>query len=462
MPKKVLFLIIGGLFSFSLVACSSNTSSSPTTSKPSLPAVAFSSGNELAFDGALPTANALKVCGSNKYGFIAEIQYTGPIQAKVTKHYGPIEPLANGMPKQMEDSGTVLDGSGGNVDLPFDHSFGGDFSMDISLPNNLQKLGQLASTGKPEGKVHIEIQMGEFPHSPSDPLTTSIPSTMDWTQYATQAEASILPGFEPTTGDAIAAQGDWVLDCGHPDYHSELHELTFLAYGHDSGNSAVVHTFYNPYLPSELYNANSSLSAQVNNPAALTSTGTVPLIPNYLINTVYGVATNKTTTPIEVPMLVAPSTVAPSPFTVCPPNTSGSSTQISYEFDVRPGVSVAHSTDSSTGCTTFTVSFGPSYVTAPPQGQVLCPVPWPFLNQNAAPYSSSSSMNLQKEIQTDVTNYFPASASTIQQTLAHRMRVNCYDQLSSPIGPVNSTSQSITTVTSQLSPVVGWVKATRS
>ncbi|MHB8262276.1 MAG: hypothetical protein ACYDGY_00785 [Acidimicrobiales bacterium] len=391
------------------------------------------------------------------------------MNAKIKKHYGPIEPLPNGLPKQMEASGIVTDGNGGSTDLPFDHPFGGDFSMNIAVDKPFLKLDQNVGTGKgnPPGNVHTEIQLGELPHLLSDPQTGTGPVNMTWPEYATAAESFIAPGFTPRAGDSMAIQGDWIIDCGHPDFHSELHEITFMAFGRDHGGAAVVHALYNPYLPSELYNANASLASQVNTPANLTLPTTYPLIPDYLIHAIANVAKTRSTTPVIVPMLVAPSTVPPAPFTVCAPSgapsgTSGSRLNVSYAFDVRPGVTVSETQDRHQGCATFTVNFGSSYRTVPPRGQFMCPVPWGWLNRNASSYAVGGQINLQQTIQSEATTFFKNASSAMAATLRHRIRVDCFSVLGSPIGPVTNSGQSVTTVTNQLSPLVGWARASRS
>jgi hypothetical protein len=458
MRKRNLIILTVSLLSLLIGACS-------TSAEINRPAVSFVTQNAVSFNGSIPKANATAACGNNKYGFIAEIQYVGPTAAKITKHYGPIIPLTNGMPKQMVDSGTVVDGGGGNVDLPFDHSFGGDFSMDITLGSPYAALGQNVGTGQgtPKGEIHVEIQMGEFPHYTSDPLTKSLPASMTWPQFATSAESQIINGFIPQKGDSIAAQGDWILDCGHPDFHSELHELSFLAFGHDAGNAAIVHTFYNPYLPSELFNQNASLAPQVNNPSNFNLSNTYPLIPKFLVNTIIGVVTGSIKPPIEVPMLVAPSDVAPPPFKVCAPNyKSGSNLSISYSFVTRPGVIINHSVDKTNGCVTFSVAFTNQYQTAIPAGQTLCNVPWSWLNQNAAPYTPNGRLNLQKEILTQVTKIDPSAGQSVSNALKYDIQVDCFNLLSSDIGPVNNSSQSVTVDPNQEFPFVGWAKATSS
>jgi hypothetical protein len=451
------------LISALMAACSSSPAKVTTIRNgPQPPAVSFVTSQAEAFNGPIPTDNATTVCGRNQYGFIAEIQHVGILDTKITKHYGPMEPLPNGMPKQMEASGTMVDGSGGNVDLPFDHSFGGDFSMDVAVQKPYLKLHQKlgAIEGVPPGQVHMEIQMGEMPHFSSDPTVKKLPANISWPDYATNAESSILPGFIPQKGDATAIEGDWITDCGHPDFHSELHEMTFMAFGHDQNNASVVHTFYNPYLPSELFNPNPALASEINNPKNMTLSSTVPLVPNYLVNKVVNIVQTKSTAPISVPMLVAPSNVAPSPFTVCAPNKgTGHNFALSYNFVTRPGVQITDTVNNSSGCATFTVKFTKSFKNVPPQGETQCPVSWSWLNQNAAGYAVGGTINLQSTILNDASQVFPSSKTLFSKVLTQDMRVDCYDLLGTSLTPTVGSGQSITTSSTQILPFAGWIKA---
>ncbi len=461
--KFIFFTILVFLLSALLAACSS----SPATVKtirtgPEQPAVTFVTSKAQSFNGTIPTENATTVCGRDAYGFIQEIQHVGILNTKITKHYGPMIPLANGMPKQMEASGTIVDGGGGNVDLPFDHSFGGDFSMDMAVQKPYLKLHQNLGTGQgdPPGEVHMEIQMGEIPHFNSDPLVHKLPSGISWPDYATSAESSILPGFIPQKGDSAAIEGDWITDCGHPDFHSELHEMTFMAFGNDQNNAAVVQTFYNPYLPSELYNSDTALSPQINKPSNMSLSSSVPLVPNFLVNTVVNIVKTKSTAAISVPMLVAPSNVAPTPFTVCAPNQgTGNNFDLTYDFVTRPGVSISKSINNSTGCATFSIKFTSSFKNLPPQGQTQCPVSWSWLNQNSASYALGGTINLQQTILNDASAVFPASKTLFSEVLQKQMRVNCYDILGSNLSSESSGGQTITVSNSQILPFVGWIKA---
>ncbi|NNN20964.1 MAG: hypothetical protein HKL80_03055 [Acidimicrobiales bacterium] len=429
---------------------------------PSLPIVQFDQSQAVAFNGKIPTPNATAACGRNQYGFIAEIQYVGITNTKITKHYGPIIPLANGLPKQMEASGVVTDGAGGNNDFPFDHEYGGDFSFDVSLDSPYASLSQGAGTsgGTPSGIEHMEIQTGELPHLSSDPLTQSIPPGETWPEYATAAQSGVIPGFQPQAGDAVAAQGDWIIDCGHTDFHSEFHEATFLAFGHDSNGAAVVHAFYNPYIPSEIYNPNPNLAPEVNNPSNLALSNSKPLVPDFLVQSIVSYVQNKSTAPIVVPELIEGSTTPPAPFTVCAPTANGKTNlSISYQFNVRPGVNVSETQDNTSGCATFTTTFSSTYQTAPPQGETMCPVSWTWLNQNAGVYAQGGSINLQQTIYNDASAVLPQDKSLFQALLQHRIHVTCYNMMSSSITSPTSGVQAVSTVTNQLYPIIGWVQA---
>ena len=40
---------------------------------------------------------------------------------------------------------------------------------------------------------------------------------------------TILVGYRPEAGDRILVRGQWIIDCGHPDWHAELHPASLLA-----------------------------------------------------------------------------------------------------------------------------------------------------------------------------------------------------------------------------------------
>ncbi len=451
-------------------ACASSPNAHPGGSEGGGPAVEFVPALAASFNGTIPQANASRDCGRNNYGFLAEVPKVGLGNIKVTKHYGPIIKLADGMPKQMEASGVLKDASGGASDLPFDHSFGGDYSMDIQVDSQYTKLGQYAGA-KPtstNGILHVEIQQGEMPHSESsvsDPLGRHLPGGVTWPAYAHSVEqpGTFVAGFLPRTGDRIAAEGDWIIDCGHTDFHTELHELTFIAFGSDSGGAAVVHAFANPYLPSELYNQNASLAGQVGKPGSMALSSSAPLVPGYLENTVLGLLNSKAANPppIRIPMLVEASRVAPSPFEVCAPPGSKGALHVSYAFDVRPGVSVAESIGSSPGCATFHAAFTGSYRPADPLGQTLCPVPWSWLNAEAS-QQIGQKLDLQSLIVKTVDKLLPSAVGRIAAALSHAPEVDCFSPLLSSIGPVVDGSHAVTPVAGQILPVAGWAKVYRT
>src|SRR5438552_3555096 len=82
--------------------------------------------------------------------------------------------------------------------------------------------------------------------------------------------------FFPQDGDRTAVYGHWIIDCGHPDFHSEVHPPSFMSFAHQDGNTTVVHAFADPYYEDQLFNPDPSLANQLSNTARLSDADTVP------------------------------------------------------------------------------------------------------------------------------------------------------------------------------------------
>ena len=138
---------------------------------------------------------------------------------------------------QLLVSGTVATVHQGPGDLPMDHPLGDDLSMDVTLdaaftPFSL-KLGAAPSDTK-AGQLHVEISSGMIPHLPS---TSTPPANQTWRQLSDVSLQGFQPGFDhPAVGDRVLVGGRYIVDCGHPDYHTELHPISFLAWSHQDGH----------------------------------------------------------------------------------------------------------------------------------------------------------------------------------------------------------------------------------
>ena len=100
-------------------------------------------------------------------------------------------------------------------DFLFGHPFGLDFVADILPDPPYSKLVRpgTAGSGEDPNSIGLEISQGAMPHGG--------PGLSDF-----------LPGFLPVDGDRVAAVGHWIVDCGHTDFHTEMHPPTFLAFAH--------------------------------------------------------------------------------------------------------------------------------------------------------------------------------------------------------------------------------------
>ncbi len=308
-------------------AAPAQTSPTGASSAAGPPLVSFEASAALAANGPLATGQtAASTCGSNRSGWLAEIAKVGLSAAKVSKHWAFLEPLGNGITgRQLQGSGTITSIDVGNVDVPFDHPFAGDMSFNekldspyVGLSRNLG-VGLTPGEGDPRGVVHDELMTGLMPHPVGN---GSLGATSTWPQYATNSAKTVTQAFVPRTGDRVAVMGYWVVDCGHTDFHTELHSVTFMAYGHRSGSATVAHAFFNPYEEAQLYNPDLALAGLVSDPSRLDAPATQNIL-KYLVTAIVRVASGQDKQ-ATLPVLVEPNLQSPAPWTVCaPPGTRG-------------------------------------------------------------------------------------------------------------------------------------------
>jgi len=230
--------------------------------------VEFEKEPALAANGPIPEEpeNKLEevkeVCGSETAVFGSELFTTQPSQIKVKNEWADI--VAG---KDMMISGTIshVEFSGG--DLSIDHPFSVDFTFDVALDQPYWTLARELGPGDPEGagehELHMELEVGQLLHAPPQlagpaegepwellPFEQTKPPTQTLNH---QAFENLEAAYIPHEGERIAMRGRWIIDCGHNDFHTELHPITFMAFGHQVGSKTVVHVLANPYRVTELY-----------------------------------------------------------------------------------------------------------------------------------------------------------------------------------------------------------------
>jgi len=211
-----------------------------------------------------PAEQAKEVCGSETAVFGSELLTgTPPSQIKVKNEWGDIVPG-----KDMMVSGTVTDVEFSGGDLSIDHPFSTDFTFDVALDEPYWPLARELGSGEPEGtggahELHMELEVGQLLHAlpqlegPAEgepwgllPSEQTVPPTPT---LDTQAHENLEAAYLPHEGERIAMRGRWIIDCGHNDFHAELHPITFMAFGHAVGPKTVVHVISNPYRVTKLY-----------------------------------------------------------------------------------------------------------------------------------------------------------------------------------------------------------------
>src|SRR5207237_911043 len=143
--------------------------------------------------------------------------------------------------------------------LSIDHPFSRDFTFDVLLDEAYWSLARELGSGEGAGQheLHMELEVGQLLHAlpqhngpgegepwgllPSEQTQPPTP-TLDG-----EAHENLEAAYIPHEGERIAIRGRWIIDCGHNDFHAELHPITFMAFGHAEGSKTVAHVLANPY-----------------------------------------------------------------------------------------------------------------------------------------------------------------------------------------------------------------------
>ena len=351
-------------------------------------------------------------CGSPTEEFGVELVHVpSPTQAKVLNEWAEIVPG-----KQMYISGTVAQSEFSQGDLNFTHPFGKDIVADITPDRPYAQLAQRLGTGSdedgpPPGTLHWELSRNLFPRN---------------------EQGFYLPGYLPGRGDRIASYGRWIVDCGHDDFHTEIHPPAFLAVAHPEGSTTVSHAFYNPYFETQLFTPDATLSAELGNARRLSDPNTRPF-PFYLYHQLLSLAHVGEAPPggfinhLEAHHLLEANRASPITWYVCAPGPkpSGAKLSVSYHFTNRPGVSVSAGPDEDSGCVRFTGTLGPSYQPLNPERHD-CVDPWSELNQQAGAALGNPGLDIEKDIEEKVP---PSFAPAVKRDPS----VDCYDPLTVPL-----------------------------
>jgi hypothetical protein len=360
--------------------------------------VEFEKEATLAANGKIPPvpANPLEqvkeVCGSETAVFGSELlSGTPPSEIKVKNEWADI--VAG---KDMMVSGKIthVEFSGG--DLSFDHPFSTDFTFDVRLDQPYWPLARQLGSGTPEvgeHELHMELEVGQLLHAlpqrkgpaegePWDLLpqeqTNPLTPTLNM-----QAHEHLEAAYIPHEGDRIAARGRWIIDCGHNDFHAELHPITFMAFGHAVGAKAtVVHVLSNPYRVTQLYGfgtveVNSSSPKGTPFPQALEET-----ITSVTQKSIAGIPAA-----ITLPTGIERTQPSTTPWIVCPP--AGAKGKLKSDFVTRKGVTVSVKALKKTNCATASArvggpegEFGKYTALQPPSRS--CGLPYPLVNAEVA------------------------------------------------------------------------------
>jgi hypothetical protein len=417
----------------------------PGQAKKGEPSLSFDADALAAFNGTASQLDAVQICGSSTETFLTELFHTSPTAVKVNNEWGDIAGA-----KQVAIEGPVRTTHLGPTDLPLTHIYGDDLSMDVGVSAALQPFVQhLGPSTDPTDQMHVELASGLIPHAI---VSSSPPSTETWRQASDLDLSGFLDGFaEPQIGDRALVAGRWIIDCGHGDYGTELHPMSFLAWAHTSGPTNVVHAYMNPYRDTQRYSPDLASTGRVTDDSRSSNPNVKPFVP-YLIDEVLRVLAGQADR-LRAQELLEATRVTPPPFNVCAPGNTHGRLRVNYDIVTRPGVNVTVDVDHSTACAHVTIKETSGYV---PMDQALrdCVLPWQYLNAIA-----SDAVGSPVDVRTLFTSILGAAAGPV---IANDPVTTCGDPLEGPSVEQQPDSARVRVDSTQPFPFYGIVSVTRS
>jgi hypothetical protein len=396
-------------------------------------------------DGTAPKLSAQATCGSSTDTYLAELLHVAPAEAKVPREWG--DAVAGG--KQVAVSGTVATTHLGPTDLPMSHPFGDDLSMDIRLDRPFVPFTQSLGTreGAPD-ELHVELSSGLIPHA-SNAGPGAPPVGQTWRQASDTDLTGFLPGFDrPPVGADFLGMGRWIVDCGHDNFQTELHPLSFLAWTQTAGAATVARPYGVPYRDTETYSPNAAVLGKVSDTTRFSDAQAQPFVP-YLVNDVIRVATGQSDR-LHSQELIEATRVAPPSWRVCAPKGGSGPTTVRYDIVTRSGVSVVLKPSGS--CVTVRTTIDPGYHPLDVATR-QCAIPWTYLDGVV-----KDALHTTVDVQQLVARSVPAA---LRSAVNRDPDATCADPLRAPAVSEAPAGQRIAVDDGQPFPFVGVVTVSR-
>jgi hypothetical protein len=222
--------------------------------------------------------------------------------------------------------------------------------------------------------------------------------------------------------------GNWVIDCGDPDFHTELHPITFLATARATGARTIADAFYNPYRETQRYHPDPAKALAFGDASRFDDPGAGPF-PATLITSVarlqdQGPAPYRSLGQLELWAMLEPNRTSPVAWRVCaPPGSTGAQLEVKYHWITRPGVIIEVTPDQKSSCALVRTTIAAEAVARPVPR--VCVIPWEFLSKAAGEEAGIQDLDLQAALGAFVAPQF-------QNRLDPAPIQNCYDPLSGP------------------------------
>jgi hypothetical protein len=388
--------------------------------------------------GGFPTPQAA-MCGDTNSTFLAELQSRSPDQAKVPFEWAPVVPNTSQPWPTVDErpflvSGQIAEQDYSDHDILFAHPFGKDLDIGIKVDDAFNELKRDPNSAT----LGWEIERGLLPHDNA-------------------GDFSFGPLQGPQVGDRIATAGDWIVDCGHDDYHTEIHPPAFLALARaeqvQQQSETVSFAFANPYRVTQLYNPNDALANAFATPAQdlqRFKDGETKPFPAHMYDEIKKIVLLQSTV-LEAHVLVEPTTLGVLSWYVCAPGPRGGAGNLgyAYHYTMRTGVAIQAVPHDDIGCVQFIAAVNANYQ---PMSLTRHVVTWPWsqINTEAQLMANNPNLDILQKIEDG------AADPGVNHFFANDPKIDTYDPLNTLLNYHLDQQPGLLTSDAQPFPFYGW------
>ena len=256
-------------------------------------------------------------------------------------------------------------------DFWFAHPFGNDFNYDVVTDSGFS--GLIAARGGDDSDRDLATTLANSYYGMNATDALHVEMEQDF--------IPAFPEYKVQDGDRVGMVGRWIIDCGHGDYHSEIHPPLLVAAARASPSGRVTASIYSRrYLVTQQYGDGAF------NKHIYGELGKAGIVPLYQITANSGVLSTPFSGIQTADIILRPSAPPASPF---------AQLRVDWSIETRPGVTVSMLPSGNDAVQVHVVFDSSAYKAPPIPPHLTTSIPFDELYDEIASHSQSAANGIQ-------------------------------------------------------------------